>query len=75
MKLLAVAASLRRDSLNRKLIHLAAALARDAGWEVDLADFHEFDMPLYELEHFRLLAIMGDQRDLTQWAGQGVHGA
>jgi len=50
MRLLAFAASLRRDSLNRKLIHLAAGLAREAGLEVDLADFHEFDMPLYDAD-------------------------
>jgi chromate reductase len=50
MRLLAFAASLRRDSLNRKLIHVAADLARDTGIEVDLADFHEFDMPLYDAD-------------------------
>jgi NAD(P)H-dependent FMN reductase len=50
MRLLAFAASLRRDSLNRKLIQVAADLAREAGLEVDLADFHEFDMPLYDAD-------------------------
>ncbi|MEP7225924.1 MAG: NAD(P)H-dependent oxidoreductase [Gemmatimonadales bacterium] len=50
MKLLAFAASLRRDSLNRKLIRVAADLARDSGIEMDLADFHEFDMPLYDAD-------------------------
>jgi len=50
MRLLAFAASLRRESLNRKLIQIAADLARDAGMEVDLADFHEFDMPLYDAD-------------------------
>ncbi len=50
MKLLAFAASLRRESLNRKLITLAVALARDAKVEVDLADFHDFDMPLYDAD-------------------------
>jgi NAD(P)H-dependent FMN reductase len=50
MKLLAFAASLRRDSLNRKLIKVAADLARDSGIEMDLADFHEFDMPLYDAD-------------------------
>lgn len=48
MKLLAFAASLRRDSYNRKLIALAVEIAREAGIEVDHADFHEFDMPLYD---------------------------
>ena len=47
-KLLAFAASLRHDSWNRKLVVLAADLARQGGAEVDLADFREFDMPLYD---------------------------
>jgi len=48
MRLLAFAASLRRESFNRKLIQLATDLAREANVDVDLADFHEFDMPLYD---------------------------
>ncbi len=48
MKLLAFAASLRRGSLNRKLIALAAEAARGAGAEVDLADFREFELPIYD---------------------------
>lgn len=48
MKLLAFAASLRAQSLNRKLIAIAADLARDRGAEVELVDFHRFDMPLYD---------------------------
>lgn len=48
MRLLAFAASLRRGSLNRKLIALAAEMARSAGADVDLADFREFDLPIYD---------------------------
>lgn len=48
MKVLAFAASLRRGSLNRKLVTLAAEEARSAGAEVDLADFREFDLPVYD---------------------------
>lgn len=48
MRLLAFSASLRRASLNRRLITLAADIARARGAEVDLADFHEFDVPLYD---------------------------
>ncbi len=48
MKLLAFAASLRKDSWNRKLIKVAVDLARQLGAEVDHADFHEFDMPIYD---------------------------
>lgn len=47
MKILAFAASLRTESLNRRLITLAADIARRHGAEVDLAEFAEFDMPLY----------------------------
>lgn len=48
MKVLAFAAALRAESFNRKLVILAADLAREAGATVDLADFREFDMPLYD---------------------------
>jgi NAD(P)H-dependent FMN reductase len=48
LRLLAFAASLRKDSLNRKLIRVAADLTRASGAEVDLADFHQFDMPLFD---------------------------
>ncbi len=48
MRVFAFAAALRRDSLNRKLIRQAVAAAERAGATVDLADFHEFDMPIYD---------------------------
>jgi NAD(P)H-dependent FMN reductase len=48
MKILAFAASLRRGSLNRKLIAVAAEMARSAGAEVDLAEFREFELPIYD---------------------------
>lgn len=48
MRILAFAASLRRASLNRKLIALAADVARSAGAEVDLAEFREFELPIYD---------------------------
>jgi NAD(P)H-dependent FMN reductase len=47
MKVLAFAASLREQSLNRRLITCAAEIARGCGVEVDLASFREFEMPLY----------------------------
>jgi chromate reductase len=50
MKLLAFAASLKRESLNRKLLNVAVELARDSGIVVDLAEFREFDMPLYNAD-------------------------
>ena len=48
MKILAFAASLRRTSLNRKLIALASDVARSAGAQVDLAEFREFELPIYD---------------------------
>lgn len=48
MKFLMFAASLRKESYNRKLIRLAAEIVRESGHAIDLADFHEFDMPLYD---------------------------
>ena len=48
MRVFAFAASLRRESLNRKLLHLAVRAAERAGAHVDQSDFREFDMPLYD---------------------------
>lgn len=48
MRTLAFSASHRKGSLNHKLIALAAAIATREGFEVDLADMKEFDMPVYD---------------------------
>ena len=49
MNILAFAASLREASLNRKLIAQAAAVLRHTPKiELDLADFREFEMPMYD---------------------------
>jgi NAD(P)H-dependent FMN reductase len=50
MRLLAFAASLRRGSLNKKLLAVAVARLRELGAEVDHADFAEFDAPLYNFD-------------------------
>jgi len=47
MKLLLLAASLRKDSVNKKLLVLAAQLLKAQGIAIDMADFAEFDVPLY----------------------------
>lgn len=39
---------MRKGSFNRKLIRVAADVARGKGADVDLADFRDFDMPLYD---------------------------
>src|SRR3954463_6165128 len=48
MRILAFAASVRSESLNHKLVQLAAQIAASEGAEVDVARFREFDMPLYD---------------------------
>lgn len=50
LRLLAFAGSLRRTSLNRKLIQVAADLARTGRAEVDLAEFREFDAPSFNAD-------------------------
>ena len=46
-RILAFAGSARRDSLNKKLVAIAAQAARDAGGEVTLVDLDDFPMPVY----------------------------
>jgi NAD(P)H-dependent FMN reductase len=48
MKVLAFAASFREQSVNRKLVAYAADVARVHGAEVDLAEFRDFEVPLYD---------------------------
>ncbi len=48
MKILAFAASLRKDSFNRKLISQAANALEAQGMTVDHADFRDFEMPMYD---------------------------
>ncbi len=46
-RVLAFAASARRESLNRKFLALAVRAAREAGGEVTLLDLNDFSLPLY----------------------------
>ena len=52
---LAFAGSARRDSLNKKLVRIAADCARGAGGAVTLIDLQDYPMPIYhgdyEAEH------------------------
>ena len=44
------AASLRKDSCNKKLINVAAAFAKEKGAAVNLVDFSAFSAPLYNAD-------------------------
>jgi chromate reductase, NAD(P)H dehydrogenase (quinone) len=48
LDVLIFAASLRGESLNKKLARLAAEVAEQKGATVDLASMDEFDVPLYD---------------------------
>ena len=48
LKVLVFAASLRVESLNRRLAALAARVAEQYGATVDLASMRDFDVPLYD---------------------------
>jgi chromate reductase len=47
MKLFMFAASLRKDSCNKKLIQIIAQIIKEQGMVADFADFSEFSAPLY----------------------------
>lgn len=48
MKVLVFAGSTRADSMNKKLARAAAEALRARGFEVTLADLHNYRMPLYD---------------------------
>ena len=48
VRILAFAGSARRDSVNKKLLQVASAGARDAGAEVTIIDLADYPMPLYD---------------------------
>ena len=48
LKVLAFAGSLRKDSYNKKLVRVAAGVAREAGAEVTLLDLADWPLPIYD---------------------------
>lgn len=50
LRLLAFAGSLRKGSLNRKLLRVAAGMAEAGGAVVDVAEFSEFDGPSFNAD-------------------------
>lgn len=47
-KIIAMAGSARRDSVNRKLIHAAVEIAAEAGITLELLELEGFPLPLYD---------------------------
>lgn len=47
-RILAFAGSTRKDSLNKKLLHVATQMARGAGGEVTAIDLRDYPMPIYD---------------------------
>jgi NAD(P)H-dependent FMN reductase len=66
LKVLVFAASLRAESLNRKLAAFAAKVARQAGASVDLADMRDFDVPLYDGDVETAQGIPASARELQR---------
>jgi NAD(P)H-dependent FMN reductase len=66
MRLLAFAASLRDESLNRKLLDVAVKIAGSAGAEIDLARFRDFQMPPYDGDVNERAGLPEGARHLTE---------
>ncbi|MCX7718221.1 MAG: NAD(P)H-dependent oxidoreductase [Candidatus Sumerlaeaceae bacterium] len=68
MNLLGIAGSLRKDSLNKKLLACAAAMAREMGREMRIADLS--DVPLYngDVEAAGLPPGVAAFREELKWA-------
>lgn len=50
MKVLALAGSYRKNSYNRRVLHIAADGAREAGADVTLLDLNDYPMPIYNTD-------------------------
>ncbi len=48
MKVLLFAASLRQESYNKKLIRIAANIVSSFSHDIDLCEFNDFPMPMYD---------------------------
>lgn len=66
VRLLAFAASLRRESWNRRLLAIAAAAAERVGAVIDSADFHEFDVPLFDGDVFAASGVPAGALELAR---------
>lgn len=51
LRILAISGSSRRESLNQKLLEIAAHGARDAGADVTVVRLSDLDLPIYDEDH------------------------
>lgn len=65
-KILAFAGSARRDSLNKKLVRVAAAAATQAGGSVTVIDLDDFALPLYHGDLEAASGVPARARELRQ---------
>lgn len=74
VKIVAIAGSLREDSLNKKLLHIAAKSALDAGAEVIYADLKKLSLPLYDQDIEQSKGIPDQAKELKEmfWESQGI---
>jgi len=64
-RILCLAGSARRDSLNRKLARLAAEAIREAGGEATLVDLGEYPLPIYHGDLEAEQGVPGPARELA----------
>jgi NAD(P)H-dependent FMN reductase len=65
-RILAFSGSARRDSLNKKLVRVAAQAVRDAGGEVTLVDLDDYPMPVYHGDLEAEEGMPGNARKLRE---------
>lgn len=70
VKLLFLAGSARKDSINKKLAKLAAEIAQDAGAQVTYIDLKDFEMPLYDGDFEQDNGIPDNAKKLKQLFAQ-----
>ncbi len=64
LRLVAFAGSTRRESFNRRLLAVAAALVREEGAEVDVVELAEVPLPLYQGDLEKAEGIPAPAREL-----------
>lgn len=72
-KILAFAGSLRKDSYNKKLVHLAALGAKEAGAEVTVIDLKDYPLPVYDQDLEEREGLPANALKLKEllWANDG----